>query len=428
VTPPESTHAAQSTEVGNAGPVVHGIDFGTSTSMIMIGRPGVAPLLIRDPLAAQGEVGVPTSVCLRRDGTLAVGFEAERMKELHIRDYRSGFKLEMGQPVGHRLGTVDYSPDQLMTEVVRCLRDWARQVAPQEPDLVLVTVPAGWESWTRDLATAACAAAGYDVTRVRLEAEPVAAIAGPHAVSGTTLVYDLGGGTFDCTVAIDSGTGPQIYGRPSGLPTIGGRLFDERILRHLRDTFPAAEKLFVSDPDDAVLRNRIQLREKCTRAKIGLSVTDPHEDLLAELDPPEILELDRATLAVLIGDLLDRTLEECDRLLGELGLSWQDLTRCVLVGGSTRMPLVRERLSLRCGERITVLPEPELAVVRGATVLALARLATQREPPAPDTEPCPEDREPGPSSNPGPEVMVPPVGPGGGLRVFDPVRNLFDEH
>ena len=78
-------------------PVVHGIDFGTSTSMIMAGRPGVPALEIQDPIAVHREVGFPTSVCARPDGSLAVGYGAERIKLIRIEDYRTGFKLEVGQ-------------------------------------------------------------------------------------------------------------------------------------------------------------------------------------------------------------------------------------------------------------------------------------------------------------------------------------------
>ena len=94
-----------------AVPVVNGIDFGTSTSMIMVGRAGLDPLLIRDPAAVYGEVGFATSVCVRRDGSVAVGVEAERIKLIRIQDYRTGFKLEMGELINHRLGSADYTPD-----------------------------------------------------------------------------------------------------------------------------------------------------------------------------------------------------------------------------------------------------------------------------------------------------------------------------
>lgn len=396
---------------GRAGsPVVHGIDFGTSTSKIMVGRPGVPALLIRDPTAAHGEMGIPTSVCARRDGSLAVGYEAERIKRIRIHDYRTGFKLEIGQPVSYRLGTADYSPDGLMTAVIRFLRERALAEVPAEPDVVLVTVPGAWEEGNRDLTVRACVSAGYDPARVRIETEPVAALADVGPVPGRTVIYDLGGGTFNCVVALDAGGGPRIYGDPFGLPQIGGRAFDDRILRYVRNTFPQAAKIFVSDADDTeLLRRRIQLREKCVRAKIELSFIPSIEDLLSELDPPEMLELDRAVLSGMIDDLVEQTVDECERMLRSLDLSWPDVGQCVLIGGSSRVPLVGQRMRDRSGRLVRILEEPELAVVRGATALALG-LVTPTEP---AHEPVPP--EPGPG------------GSRAAVREFTLDRNLFLE-
>jgi molecular chaperone DnaK (HSP70) len=410
-------------------PVVHGIDFGTSTSIIMVGRPGVPALLIRDPTAAQSEVGIPTSVCARRDGTLAVGYEAERIKQIRIQDYRTGFKLEVGQPVSFRLGAADYSPDGLMAEVIRFLRERAMTEVPIEPDVVLVTVPVSWEEWRRDLTVRACVSAGYDPAQVRLETEPVAALASLGYVPGKTVVYDLGGGTFDCVLTLDPGGGPGIIGDPFGLPQIGGRAFDDRILHHVRQIFPQAAKIFASDADDVdLLRRRIQLREKCVRAKIQLSFSTSTEDLLSELDPPETLELDQAVLSRLIDDLVEQTVDECERMLGSLGLSWPEVDQCVLIGGSSRVPLIKQRMRDRSERPVRRLEEPELAVVRGATALALG-LVTPPEPqslgaqPPEPGPPEPETRPPQLNSGPAVQPGSPPAGP----KAFDPARNLFEE-
>ncbi len=415
----------------DTAPVVHGIDFGTSTSLIMIGRPGQPHLLIRDPAAASGEQGFPTSVCVRGNGSLAIGHEAERIKRLRIRDYRTGFKLEIGEPVNHRLGLVDYSPDQLMAEVIRFLRERALAVVPTEPDIVVVTVPVAWEQWTQGLAVRACSTAGYDAARIRLRTEPVAALTSVATV-GTTLVYDLGGGTFDCAVALDSGSGPQIFGSAFGLPRVGGRAFDNRIFRHVREIFPQTEKIFTASTDDSdALRSRIQLREKCVQAKIGLSVTEVHEDLLSEIDPPELFELARTELFYLIEDLVEETVDECERMLRSLDLSWADVDRCVLVGGSSRLQLVKQRMHDRSGRPVTVQEEPELAVVRGATALALdialPPAATQQGSPAIHEPPSPVFTEPDNEHESIELNEVEPLRHTDGLRVFEPDRNLFHE-
>jgi molecular chaperone DnaK (HSP70) len=418
-----------------AVPVVHGIDFGTSTSMIMVGRAGLDPLLIRDPAAVYGEVGFATSVCVRRDGSVAVGVEAERIKLIRIQDYRTGFKLEMGELINHRLGSADYTPDELMAEVIRFLRERALAEVAVEPDLALVTVPVAWEARIRDLAMSACVTAGYDPARVRLETEPVAALAGLGPIPGRTVVYDLGGGTFDCVVALDAGGGPRIISAPCGIPQVAGRAFDDRILRHVRDTFPQAAKVFARHTDltDDVLRQRVQLREKCTEAKVALSFRQFHEALLSELDPEETLELERPALDGLIRDLVEQTVDECERMLSSVEMSWSDIDQCVLIGGSSRVPMVRERMRERSGRPVQVLVEPELAVVRGATALALDLVTPPpRLVPEPDpvpAEPDPPEPERGRAEPPAPASRDETAPRTGAERVPppNPARNLFRE-
>jgi molecular chaperone DnaK (HSP70) len=305
--------------------------------------------------------------------------------------------------------------------------------------MVVVTVPVAWEEWTRDQAVRACATAGYDAARVRLETEPVAAMAGLGPIPGRTLIYDLGGGTFDCVVALDSGEGPRIFGDPFGLPQVGGRAFDDRVLRYVRDTFPQAAKIFAADADGTdVKRYRIQLREKCIQAKIELSFIEFHEGLLGELDPPEMLELERSALAAMIGDLIEQTTDECERMLRSLDLSWPDIDQCILIGGSSRVPIVQQQLRDCSGRPVRVLEEPELAVVRGATELALGIVAPPEPPRLPD-RPDPPGPDSGPAGQPvgGAAESAQPVttediasraASAVGLRTFKPGRNLFEEN
>lgn len=415
--------------------VVHGIDFGTSTSMIMVGRPGAEPLQIRDPLAARGEIGVPSSVCARPDGALAVGLAAERIKPIRIQDYRTGFKQDIGRRVSYRIGGVTYSPDDLMAAVLRFLRQRALAKVPAEPAAVVLTVPARWQQWNRDLAVKACAAAGYDPALVHLETEPVAALASLDQFDETTVIYDLGGGTFDCAVAMQGGAGPEIYGDPGGLPDVGGRALDGRVLRHVRHIYAQAERLFTPEggtqqadgPDDEVLRRRIGLREKCTDTKIELSDAEHTDKLLVELDPAEILSLERAALEQMIGDLIDDTVQECARMLEELGLPHAEVGRFIQIGGSSRIPLTTERLAARFGRPVQVAEEPDLAVARGAAVLAL-RIAAP--PPVPPPPAAPEVApEPGPATPHDQAVTVAAAGPpdpaAEQLREFHLDRNLF---
>ncbi len=421
--------------------VVHGIDFGTSTSMIVVGRPGAPHLVVKDPLAVHGEVGIPTSVCARPDGTLAVGFEAERIKQIHVADYRTGFKLDIGKPVVHRLGGANYSPADLMAEVIRFLRARALAAVPAEPSTVVLTVPVAWEDWTRDQAVEACTSAGYDLSLIRLETEPVAAMAGLGPLAGTTVIYDLGGGTFDCAVVVETDEGQQIYGPPGGLRHVGGRPFDDRIVRLVRDRFPQAEKIFAPDavPGDPgraggpepgaasavieLLRRRIQLREKCVEAKVELSLIQSTEKLLSELNPPELLSVSRAELNGAISDLVEETVGECERMLTTAGLSFDGVDQILQIGGSSRIPLSGERLRARSGRQVRLAEEPDLAVVRGAAELAL-RIAMPPPEPQPEPEPEPEPEPAPPSAGETPAGALRPA-VSEGLRNWNVTRNPF---
>ena len=420
--------------------VVHGIDFGTSTSMIVVGRPGVPQLVVKDPLAVRGEVGIPTSVCARPDGTLAVGFEAERIKQIHVADYRAGFKLDIGKPVIYRLGGADYSPADLMAEVIRFLRARALAVVPTEPSAVVLTVPVAWEDWTRDQAIEACVTAGYHLSLIRLETEPVAAMAGLGLLAGTTVIYDLGGGTFDCAVVVETDAGQEIYGPPGGLRHVGGRAFDDQVVRLMRERFPQAAKIFApeavpGDPARAggpepgaasavidLLRRRIQLREKCVEAKVELSLIQSTEKLLSELDPPELLILSRTELDGAISDLVEATVGECERMLTAVGLSFGGVDQILQIGGSSRIPLSGERLRVRSGRQVQLVEEPDLAVARGAAELALRIVL----PPEPEPEPEPA---PPPAVTLSSAVMPAEARPAEphGLRQFNINRNPFTQ-
>jgi len=300
---------------------------------------------------------------------------------------------------------------------------------PVEPSAVVLTVPVAWEEWTRGLAVQACAAAGYDAALVHLEDEPVAAMAGLGPLTGKTVIYDLGGGTFDCAVAIAADGGPRIYGAPGGLPHVGGRAFDDRVLRYVRESYPQAAKIFPPDDpavdvDVDILRRRIGLREKCIDVKIDLSLMESTQKLLSQLDPAEIFGLDRTDLSGLIGDLVEQTVDECERMLSALGLSFSEIDQILQIGGSSRIPLSEERLRIRSGCTVRIIEEPDLAVVRGAAELAL-RIAV---PPNPDPDPereesAPEPDDPGAKAKP----TASPQATRRGLPTFNPGRNLFQQ-
>jgi molecular chaperone DnaK (HSP70) len=271
----------------------------------------------------------------------------------------------------------------LTVEVLRFLRDKAQNTIPGDPERVVITVPASWEAGNQNLMRSVAQRAGYETATVDLIAEPVAALAYAFrelhdpAEHLTFLVYDLGGGTFDCAVAQGTAGWYEVLGKPGCLDDVGGAAFDRLLLDLIRDRFSdTAARLLDGPADDPdILRRKLTLKDRCEKFKLRLSVADYHEDLLSELKPPSWFRLDRAEFETLIRSLLRETISECDRLLEELELDWPDVHRVVPVGGSSRIPLVGKMLAQHCGRPVLAIDHPDMAVAQGAALFGRNLLA-----------------------------------------------------
>lgn len=352
------------------------IDFGTSNSAVVAIRTDGTITDIRDPGSPRGELSFPSSVCIKDDGKAAVGAAAERLKLLRPEHYCSGFKAQVGQTTPVILGDFEAAPHELVAEVLRALIAAAETALLAPPTSLILTVPAAWERTRRDYMLRAVAIAGFDRIEVQLLTEPEAAAQyamkeRPSGIS-TALVYDLGGGTFDCAVIRISGMECKVLGRPGGLPHVGGRTFDARILQYLGERYPdqTAEVLSGSAAGPDLLRRRIQLRESCEQLKVQLSIVSAHEEYLTALHPPMVLRMERAELVELLSPFVLQTIGECERLLDGLGKSWSDIDAVIPVGGSSRLIGVHEMLVARSGRPLVALGDPERAVVRGAGMTA----------------------------------------------------------
>jgi molecular chaperone DnaK (HSP70) len=366
--------------------LLHAIDFGTSNSSIIVSPADGSLTPVPDPLGLAGSESVRTSVCVR-NGAIEVGAAAERAKSLNPAAYRSEFKRDFGGRIPTKLGNVMMTPDELTTEVLRFLRDQALQANPAEPELVVVTVPASWEEGNKELMRSAVRRAGYDTSTVELVAEPVAALAYVFAGNPdparqlTVMVYDLGGGTFDCAVARGHAEGYEVLGVPGGLDDVAGSRFDGEILAEALARFPGSAPSPV-DPavdDTAALRRNFNLRDGCEKLKWELSSASSADMLLPDAQPPARFRLDRADFEARIRPLVAQTISECDQLLGTLGLDWSDLDRVVPVGGSSRIPLVGLMLVERRGRPVLSIDRPDVAVAYGAAIFG-RDLLTNRKP------------------------------------------------
>ena len=246
------------------------------------------------------------------------------------------------------------------------------------PDLVALAYPAHWGTYKQALIAGALRAAG--LAEVLLVTEPAAAItdaALPAAIGvQTVLVYDFGGGSFDAAVMTRSATGEfAAVGIPQGLDWLGGDDFDQAIFSRVRDGVRLTDTV-PADPE--ILTQMSRLREACTQAKETLSLDTEVTIPVATTRYRTRFRLVRAEFDELIRDAIDDTLDAAKRVIGSAGLAVADLDAIVLVGGTSRIPLVAQMISAEFSLPIIVDPRPEDSIALGAARLAVECLQARQ--------------------------------------------------
>jgi hypothetical protein len=352
----------------------YGIDFGTSTSAIIVVDAEGTVTRISDPESAHTSYTFPSSAFVNAQGDLLVGTAAERQKRLDLSAFRTEFKREFRSTVPNQLGNRSLRTDELVTALLKRLRECALDRIPGPAQQVVITIPASWDEVQRRRMTDAAAAAGFDPATVVLLPEPVAALRYAFdrdllIAETTVLVYDLGGGTFDCVLARgNTAEGYAVVGRPGGCPDIGGIDFTTALMKKVAHDLepPRPDWLEIDPDDDQASRMYLSFRDECESAKRVLSTQASAWLHLPEGDP---VEVDQATLEDSIGQMLEETIASCEQLLRTADLTWEDIGQVVPVGGSTRLTLIAKLLR-DSANRVVKVAEPELAVALGAALHA----------------------------------------------------------
>ena len=360
-----------------------GIDFGTcysSAARIVDGQ----PVAVKEPVGRG--YSVPSSVMLTSANgreELVVGVAAERQRLGQPHRFTSEFKRVLGQREQVELGGRQFPVGDLVAEVVGYLRREAEKAGARELPNAVVTVPVSYEQHLRDLMVEAARKAGF--ARVELLEEPVAALIdyahdadGAAAANGLVLVYDLGGGTFDCALVSVDGGGHEVLGY-DGIEDVGGANFDRAVegdvARQAGDILARSLEARTSDVETeriAALRDEQIAREKCRELKHDLSSLETaRTDIFLSGGLVEY-ELTRERLAEMIDVHIRRTLECCKRVLEEAGRAWEDVDGILMVGGSCRLPFVEQAVASESGRPIWHVDDPELTVCEGAALHAAA--------------------------------------------------------
>jgi molecular chaperone DnaK len=345
-----------------------GIDLGTTNSVVAYmdaGQPEVIP-------DEDGEFILPSCVGLDAKGQLLVGRSALRQYAAAPERTVKSIKRQMGTDHKTVLGDQEYRPQEISAIILKALKLRAESVLEEEVTQAVITVPAYFTEAQRQATKEAGEIAGLEV--LQIINEPTAAALTYDLRSEETervLVYDLGGGTFDVSIVEITGEVTEVLAS-HGNNRLGGDDFDRRLQIHLADLFQKAHKTSV--PDDPVIQAR--LLQAAEKAKINLSThayVTVREAFLASKGETALhleVEIDRTAFEELIHPLLEETLTAIDRALADSRLKPTDLDRVILVGGSTRIPLVQRLVTNHLNQEPIDSIQPDLCVAMGAALQA----------------------------------------------------------
>ncbi len=386
-----------------AGPDSLGIDIGTTYSAAAVMRDGRAEILTLGVRAA----AVPSLVFLRDDESLLVGEAAERRGVSEPHRLAREFKRRVGDTTPILVGPSPYSAERLTAQLLRWVLGVVAEREGSLPDRVAVAHPANWGDYKIGLMRQALELAG--LRDAELISEPVAAAIHYAAneridVGDVVAVYDLGGGTFDAAVLRRTPEGFAVLGKPEGIERLGGIDFDDAIATHVRRALgDRAAELDGDDPSASAARAR--LRQECTAAKEVLS-SDTDTTIHVALPSGGVdVRLTRGEFEGMIRPPLRETITALRRAIEGADITPEALRAVLLVGGSSRIPLVAEMVSAELGRPVAVDSHPKHAVALGAARYALREHASIAAP-----VPLPVSQSPssqGPSSQ-GPSSQGPP--------------------
>jgi actin-like ATPase involved in cell morphogenesis len=358
-----------------------GIDLGTTFTAAATMHNGS----VETQTLGSRTVAVPSVVFLRDDGAILVGEVAGRRAATDPGRVAREFKRRVGDPTPLILGGAPCRPEMLMARVLRWTVDTVAERLGEPPTAIALTHPANWGPFKLDLLTQAVHQ--VDLDAALLLPEPVAAATfyaseRPLEPGVLVAVYDLGGGSFDTAVVRRVNEGFELVGTPDGIERLGGVDFDEAVLAHVREV--TRGRLDALDPDETAARAAmLRLRQECTDAKEALSsdtrVTIPVLVPGFQAD----VRLNRSELEAMIRPAIAETIAALRRSLRSADLSPDDVSSVLLVGGSSRIPLVAEMVSADLGRPIAVDAHPKDAVAVGAALAVAARIPETSSPPSP---------------------------------------------
>jgi molecular chaperone DnaK len=366
-----------------------GIDLGTTNSAMaymVAGKPEVIA-------NAEGNRTTPSVVAINKNGERLVGQVAQRQRVTNAKNTIYGVKrligrkfsddevqkdlnlypyeiVKAGDGVKVKMGDKEYSPEEVSAMILAKLKADAEAFLGEKVSEAVITVPAYFDDSQRQATKDAGKIAGLEVKRIINEPTAAALAYGLEKNKEEKIaVFDLGGGTFDVSI-LELGDGVFEVKSTNGDTHLGGEDFDNRIMNYFMGEFKKVHGVDLKDDNAAKQR----LKDEAEKAKKELSSTTEVEInlpfLTADADGPKHFEtkLTRAKLEELVADLIDKTVEPCEKALKDASLKASDIDEIVLVGGMTRMPAVVEKVKKIFGKDPLKGVNPDEVVAVGAAI------------------------------------------------------------
>ncbi|MBR5338210.1 MAG: molecular chaperone DnaK [Lachnospiraceae bacterium] len=343
-----------------------GIDLGTTNSCVAV-MEGGKPTVIAN---TEGARTTPSVVAFTKTGERLVGEPAKRQAVTNADKTISSIKRDMGTDVKKTIDDKKYSPQEISAMILQKLKADAENYLGEKVTEAVITVPAYFNDAQRQATKDAGKIAGLDVKRIINEPTAAALAYGlDNEKEQKIMVYDLGGGTFDVSI-IEIGEGVIEVLATAGDNRLGGDDFDQKITDYMLSEFKKMEGVDLSNDKMALQR----LKEAAEKAKKELSsATTTNINLpfiTATADGPKHFDMNltRAKFDELTHDLVERTAEPVKRALSDAGITASDLGKVLLVGGSTRVPAVQEKVKQLTGHEPSKTLNPDECVAIGASI------------------------------------------------------------
>ncbi|MBQ6386898.1 MAG: molecular chaperone DnaK, partial [Lachnospiraceae bacterium] len=343
-----------------------GIDLGTTNSCVAV-MEGGQPTVIAN---AEGVRTTPSVVAFTKNGERLVGEPAKRQAVTNSENTISSIKRKMGTSEKVTAGGKSYTPQEISAMILQKLKADAESYLGEKVTEAVITVPAYFNGAQRQATKDAGKIAGLEVKRIINEPTAAALAYGLDNESDQKImVYDLGGGTFDVSI-IEIGDGVIEVLAVNGDSLLGGDDFDNVIANYMISEFKNKEGVDLSKDNMALQR----IREAAEKAKKELSTATttninlPFITATAEGPKHFDMDLTRAKFNELTHSLVERTVTPVQKALSDAGLTAGDLTKVLLVGGSTRIPAVQERVKTLTGKEPSKNLNPDECVALGASI------------------------------------------------------------